>query len=217
MSKRQLYSPAQLSKESVQAACRLWRSVDTWVQTEALFASVREKFPSYSYKECLLKSVLVNSLYATNVYALDRMARHLAAILSSSGHPKGRELVVVLAKPLGSRLWHTSFASKFCAVFIDSSVPIYDSVATDVLRTILEKNFHPIASGRGAYASYCANFDRACHVGGVTADPRDVDRYLWLSGSYVRLLNGKNVNTGLQQLLKNPSKGLKQDLSKLLA
>ena len=206
------YKLKSATQQSVEAALRIRTSVKRWTDEDLLFASVRKKFSALAYRDSLLKCVLVNSLYGTNVRSLAPMAEHIVKILSSPNRQRGKELVPAIAKRETSARVDTSFASKFCHLFIDSSIPIYDSVAKETLKSLLGEAFKRDDVRETRYQVFCDNFDRARGSIAANSTIRDFDHFLWISGSYVRWKNDKNVNSELAKLFKTPSAKIRRDL-----
>jgi hypothetical protein len=162
-----------------------------WKASEGALDQLRERFPEQTYEAWLIKCIAINSLYNTNILAIVRLAEHVCDALNGKFRDDVEvvECVAGLAKAkLGKQYHrHTSFASKLCHFFVDSAkiggceVAIYDSAARVAL-----KEHDPSYKDDGTYGAYRASLDRLR----LAIDPppalRDIDRYLWIYGSYLR-------------------------------
>lgn len=114
-----------LTLDQVEAAGRLHGTLQEWqVADRALYALARST-PGFGPDATLLKSVAVNALYRTNVFAIVRVARHVESTLTERDLDiAGPDLVEELANvPLGGAetkpRMRRSFAAKFAHFFID--------------------------------------------------------------------------------------------------
>jgi len=129
-----------LSRDQVAAANRLHAGLRQWATADRALGALAERFPEFDETSTLLKAVTINAMYGTNVWALDRMARHVMAVLSETDLARaGPELVERLATPPPApgqkrRRTHLSFAAKFAHFFIDAErYPILDSYAAKMV------------------------------------------------------------------------------------
>src|SRR5690349_6766320 len=121
-----------LSMSQIDAANRLHRQLSQWQVTDDALRALKDRFPGFAIDATLLKVVAVNQLYGTNVYAVVRMAQHIAEVMLEASHMDDAGLVEELAALSGMK--HTSFASKFAHFFIDvERFPIYDSYAVKMV------------------------------------------------------------------------------------
>jgi hypothetical protein len=70
-----------LSISQVEAANRLHRQLPQWQVTDHALHALQVRFPEFDAESTLLKVVAVNQLYDTNVYAVIRMAHHIAEVM----------------------------------------------------------------------------------------------------------------------------------------
>ncbi|MBI1948581.1 MAG: hypothetical protein HYS27_23035 [Deltaproteobacteria bacterium] len=172
----------------VKAACELHSKLIQWHTTDKALEALKRAFPDWSLSSSLLKIAAINQLYGTNLYAVGRMASHVEQVLGATPPSTRVELAVVdriaaLPKaPEQKRTWtHLSFASKLCHFFIDGErFPIYDSHAVRVLSTHVGKRIGRDAGNR--YADFTEPFFHALST--IGCRPRELDRYLWLRGSF---------------------------------
>lgn len=70
-----------LAESQVRSATALHTLLVGWATVDRALISLRERFPKFDREASLLKGAAVNQLYGTNVYALTRMAEHVATVL----------------------------------------------------------------------------------------------------------------------------------------
>jgi hypothetical protein len=137
-----------------------WKNTD-----EALFA-LGERFPGYGMNACLIKAAALNSLYSTYVFAITRMAERIHKTLSrpefrpnALTKENAAQLVECIAalpprsplveyehdpdasppESLHRNRRFRSFASKYCAVFINPLLfPILDEAAQHAVKLHLD-------------------------------------------------------------------------------
>ena len=89
-----------------------------WRNTDAALFQLAKTSPGFDGPSCLLKSVAVNALYGTQVWAIVRRAEHVETVLRTTDTATaGRDLVPRLAKMDGDKRVRLSFAAKFCHFF----------------------------------------------------------------------------------------------------
>jgi len=113
-----------LTQVQIDAACRLHQRLKQWWLSDAALKRLSETLPGFDREACLLKSIVINALYRTQVLAIVRMAHHVEAVLRETDVKTAKiELVERLASlPTDSRSRHrrfVSFAAKFCHFFLD--------------------------------------------------------------------------------------------------
>ena len=215
-----------LTQTQVDAALRLHEQLPQWRIADTALESLGNAFPRFSAADCLLKSVAVNAIYGTNVLAIVRMAKHVERTMSRSDPATaGPELVDRIAglPAVGNeKPWkRISFAAKFCHFFISAEkFPIYDDAAREVLDLHLGQK--RVAKHDGySYARFSEDFDRLRTDAGLQCSTREIDRYLWLTGMYLRWLRErtrktKRVNAELKELFEYPSAEQASELHALL-
>ena len=145
--------------------------------------------PDFKPAAVLLKVVAVNSLYGTNVYAVDRAAQHIGMVrdgvkLASAERQLVEEMAAIPPLPGGKARRHRSFASKFAHFFIDHHrFPIHDSFAARMLKAHLDRDA-PAPDSGATYMAIEAAFRTLAQSAGLWSDTRRVDRYLWIVGQY---------------------------------
>jgi hypothetical protein len=164
-----------------------------WRLSNEALCSVREQYPTFDEKSCLLKTVAINSLYSTQVYAIVRVASHVARVMEKM--PSDDELVPTLAEA-GTGRRHLSFASKFSHFFVSDRFPIYDSAAIRAIQFHLGSDYK--TNVQLPYRAFCNNL-KQCNS--VFANNQSLDRYLWLTGSWIRWKADNNeINSELKSL-----------------
>lgn len=215
-----------LSGREVAAACRLHQQIIQFRLPDAALIRLGEVLPGFDAEACLLKSVAINTLYATQVYAISRMAQQLhVALAKINSKEVGPELVEKIAslptgKPGKSRKF-VSFAAKFCHFYVDEKrFPIYDEAARNVIELHLGKRGY-IRDSAHPYLAFCENLKRLRSEAGLKYQGRELDHYLWITGMYMRWLkqrNSKNprVNADLLRVFKQPTPDQARELDVLL-
>jgi hypothetical protein len=121
-----------LWRDQIRAAEAIRGQLKYWQDADAALRLLATAVPGFTREAALLKVAAINTLYGTNLYAFNRMAKHIEGVLSLRIPKLCPELVEEIAAvpPLrGQRRWHhRSFASKFCHFFLDAGAfPIYDT------------------------------------------------------------------------------------------
>lgn len=204
-----------LSESQIESARRMFASMPRWQLAESSLVKLAEAMPAFDLQACLVKTVAVNSIFGTQVLATMRMAEWVHELLGNGRRQEhGIELVETMAalKPNEGdkpRVF-TSFAAKFCHFFVDADrYPIYDDAARQALKQHLGKDYRE--DPKQPYTSFCHNFDKLRGLADVTTKPRELDRYLWLTGMYMRWQKERRnnskprVNEELLNLLNAPS------------
>lgn len=117
--------------ELLKAACQQFDSENTLV--EQTLTELFERYPKNdNSRHVLLKVVAVNSLYRTNILALETVAEHIHANHAqidhalSAGSPEVVDLIARI-KVNGKLFNFFSFATKYASWHNPTSYPIYDS------------------------------------------------------------------------------------------
>jgi len=185
--------PLPLWQEHVTAAYCIYSEMSEWRTACKAFRVLHEKVPGFDMEAALLKVVAVNQLYGTNVYAVVRMAKHvadIAEIITNAAEDPAEVIRRIAALPPGPGQRprnHWAFASKFAHFFIAPEMerfPIYDSYALSTLRYHLGR--HPIAPEDGnIYRAFLRDLRELREASPeVRYSATELDRYLWLSGLY---------------------------------
>lgn len=212
-----------LTGSMVKAAGEIHDQLRQWMVSEVALGRLQEVLPGHSLEEALVKTATVNGLYGTNVYALVRMADHIARVMRDL-QPKDRSedlverLSAIKALPGDRPRRHTSFASKYAHFFIDGGTfPIYDSLAIDMVRWHLPREDLHHDSGR-PYIAFCENLRRLRVRYDLQQDHNSLDRYLGLAGQYRQWRKqgeGWRGNAELRLQFRTPSGATKALLKEL--
>ncbi len=214
-----------LTPAQIEAAARLHDCLQQWRVSDAALRRLHEQLPGFDAEASLLKAVSINQLYGTQVFAITRMAEHITAIFKDSLGGKDLSLVgriSELPEHAGAKKRRfVSFAAKFCHFFVDQErFPIYDEAAREVLRLHLSASDH-CANASDPYRAFCANFQKLRQLSGITSATRELDRYLWLTGMYLKWTRQRDrttiqVNAELQRLFKAPGDVATRQLETML-
>jgi hypothetical protein len=218
-----LAEPLHLTQ--IGAACRLHTHLEQWRVSDEALQRLRERVPTFDAEACLLKAVVVNSLYGTQVFAIVRMAAHVEEVLAQSSlEESGCELVEQIATlpPVDGKKpkRHTSFAAKFCHFFVDEErFPIYDEAARNTLKLHLSDAYAEDAER--PYVGFSGNLARLRTEAGLECSSRELDRYLWLTGMYMKWLKEREkesplINRELAAFLDDPRGQAATDLEAML-
>lgn len=211
-----------LSESQIESARCMSAFMPRWQLAEGSLVRLAEAMPGFDLHASLVKAVAVNSIFGTQVLATMRMAEWVHGLL---GDGQTNEMGVGLVETMAAlkpnkgdkRRVFTSFAAKFCHFFVDADrYPIYDDAARQALRLHLGKAYcddtqHP-------YGSFCRNFENLRSHAGVNANPRDLDRYLWLTGMYMRWQKERrnDSKSRVNEELRNHFNGPKPEVTALL-
>jgi hypothetical protein len=180
-----IYRLRPLTRRNLEAVLRLYEENTTWQQLDAALAGVAQKFPGFDMQSCLIKVGLLDRFFSTNVYSVPKMAKHISKILTRRPAPAGIALVEEIsqfAHARGRIRRQVSFAAKFCHLFVDPDIPLYDSRAVSALAQLAKKQSVPMAT---PYSTFHSTFFSVRN--GLTFDisVRELDHFLWIAGSYV--------------------------------
>lgn len=201
-----------LEQSQLDAASRLYAQLRQWHMTDAALMALAGAFPAWEPEVTLLKVAAVNQLYGTNLYAVNRMAEHVSAIMATadpaSEGPALVEYIATLPKlPTQQTQWrHFSFASKLAHFFIDAErFPIYDSYAVQMVGRHLGPK-ERVRDAAHPYQAYVANLELLRERSGLAWKGRELDLYLWLAGEYRAWLKHPHgpTNKELAQLFAEP-------------
>jgi len=180
-----------LSQQQVDYACRVHGTLAQWRLAESALEKLADRFPDFSTEACLLKTVAVNEIYGTQLFATVRMAKHIEVIFAgASTSPLDVDLVEQIAKlptKQGEKQrLSVSFASKFCHFFVNAErFPIYDDAARDAIRLHLGADAYCV-NNDNRYRAFCENFEKLRTLAKLKCTTKELDQYLWLTGMYSR-------------------------------
>ena len=162
------------------------------VQDEDYDAAVRlvfERWPLNTVRaEILVKVVVLNRLYSTNIYDVAAVASRIRE-LDFDGRVKEadkslvNELAEIRFRDRTRRC--PSFASKYCAWHNPDAFPIYDGFVED--RLWAHQTAEPFCDFKrdrlSDYTKFCEALERFRNRFGLTAcSLREIDKFLWIEG-----------------------------------
>jgi hypothetical protein len=181
------------SQDEVRKYLKLWRdqgNENTNAALQLLFQTMPRNIDT---GEVAVKVAALNGLYATNIYGVVQMARHIVGLdiddLLETGVAEP-ELIEDIARltQKGKLRRHYSFATKYCSFHRPDVYPIYDSLVAEILNALLRQGetfdkFLPGETWSGDYGVYCRSvLAFRQHYGLDEFSVRDVDKYLWMAG-----------------------------------
>lgn len=218
----------ELAPEHIAAANRLHRRLNQWTMSDRALAALAQALPGFDAEGCLLKTVAVNALYGTRLFAVLQMASHIERLMASTDLATADEGLVEAVADLSragaqtkNRRYH-SFASKFCHFFIDPErFPIMDRYANGMLKRHLGRREYEDDRDR-PYRAFVRNFRRLSDAVGHVGTARDLDHYLWITGQHLEWKRQTDqgqkarINTELMALFENPSPSDAADLNAII-
>lgn len=173
-----------------------------------LLDGLRAAYPSNKdFKAILLKSSVLNQLYATNVYAIYDMAKHICEVIQTHMGIPDRLLVQRIAEVefRGKPRRFVSFASKYAHFFIaPERFAIADRYAGWALAAHLGEPKARSGEWIRDYRIFSEQIDRLRARDGITASPRELDYYLWLYGCWMDYRVGRLKSKELNELFSRP-------------
>jgi hypothetical protein len=167
-----------LLSSQIEAASRFWEE-GGWETKE--FAQLKKVFPNI-HDAVKLKAVVLNALYGTNVFAIDKVGDHLENTIVAP-HSSGPELVEELVSEIKqiTKRNHYSFVAKYAHFFIGSEFPILDWYA----EYMVGKHLGPAQSKNPKrYLKFVEDVQKLKELAGLTCDCAQLDAYLWVAGEY---------------------------------
>jgi len=176
-----------VTKENIETAKRIYTQLEKWnFANNTLTEYFNENKLNDSEKIILIKVVLIDSLYKTNLKDQISVAKHISKIdlLDNSLDEGDVNMVDKIAKWNNINL--ISFASKFCHFHNKGAYPIYDSYVVIALRKLLDWK-----DGRNYNEFKQAINDFRKKIGIEDIPFEDIDKYLWLFGLREKLNSGE--------------------------
>jgi hypothetical protein len=141
--------------------------------------------------EVAVKLAALNGLYSTNILAVFDVAAHIADLgidprLAESEIDPGLIEEIATVEFRGKTRRNYSFATKYCSFHRPDLYPIYDSLVSQVLNTLLRQgesfdSFVPGERWQTNYATWHRSITKLrIHYGLEAYSVRDIDKYLWL-------------------------------------
>jgi hypothetical protein len=184
-----------LTQAQIDAAERLYAHMPRWQSANSVLRSLTERLSSnIDIAHVTAKVATINSLYGTNVYAIQDVAEHIVEVMSGHAGLPPVELVEQIASvkglgPAKRDFRFLSFASKYCHFFVDSDqFAIFDNAALEALRFHLGRgSVKASADGSVTYPDYLEALERLRQANQLCCSPAELDRYLWLRGQLLQL------------------------------
>lgn len=213
-----------LESSQIAAAQRLHQRLVQWQLTDKALAALGARFPGFEPHEVLLKATAINALYGTNVFAVERMAKHVANVMARVDfRSAGPELVEEIARIADegrkkAKRRHLSFAAKFAHFFVHvERYPIMDKYAMRMIKLHLGRN-RLLSDPDHPYVAFSRNYDLLKKEARFTGSNREMDHYLWLAGEYLAWRrNGRaQINIEARTLFENPAAEVAAELDALM-
>ncbi|GAG40741.1 unnamed protein product [marine sediment metagenome] len=182
--------------KNIGAAKEIYSQLEKWnFANNALTEYFKENKLNNSEKIILIKVLLIDGLYKTNLKNQISVAKHISSIeLLDTLLEKGE--ISAVEKIAKWNSWNLmSFASKFCHFHNKISYPIYDGYVSMALKKLLgwkdNRNYNE-------FKQAINDFRKEIGIGEVSFE--DVDKYLWLRGMLFRLEGGKrDINREIKE------------------
>ena|SRR5581483_9077901 len=202
-----------LTADQIAAAREIRSRLKYWQEADAALRKLAIALPGFDAEVALLKVAAINTLYGTNLYAFQRMAKHIEKVVGSKRlqlSPMLVEQIAAVPPRKGQRpRHHVSFASKFCHFFVDTETfPICDSWAQDTIARHLGR--HRERNTEHPYFAFINNLERLRRDARLTADASTLDSYLWIRGGYEAWRKKPDgvMNTELREFFEQNNGGL---------
>jgi len=176
-----------ITKENIETAKRIYAQLEKWnFANNTLTEYFKENKLNDSEKIVLIKVILIDGLYKTNLKDQISVAKHISEInLLDNLLEKGDiNAVEKVAKWNDRNLM--SFASKFCHFHNKRAYPIYDNYVCVALKKLLEwkdkRDYND-------FEQAINNFRKK--IKGEEVSLEDIDKYLWLFGLREKLRKGR--------------------------
>lgn len=177
------------SEELVEEYYENFKNSERYYLADKAIEKLIEKFPKNNTLEhILLKTIVINDLYSTQIYGTVEMAKHIKSLNIDKGlEIKSPDIVTKIAtgKIAGKRKYFYSFASKYCNWHDRENFPIYDKY---VERLIWEyKKQYSFVSFRRRdlrdYPKYKIAIKKFREYYKLTKfNYKELDKFLWLYG-----------------------------------
>jgi hypothetical protein len=195
---RQLAIP--LKQSQIDAAKEFWVS-GGWESKE--FEQLRVAFPN-PLDGVKIKAIVVNELYATNIFAIQRVAERVERVLKANQWT-GPDLVEHLVTEIRevTKRNHYSFAAKYAHFFVDSTLPILDWFAEWMLGRHLGRQVQSKDARR--YHRFTQDIETLKLSASLNCNCAELDAYLWVAGEYWYWIQHPqyNINGDLKRQFKN--------------
>lgn len=190
-----------ITRSQLDASRALYSLLTRWREADDCLYRLGRSLPTFDGPSTLAKVVAVNSLYGTNVFAVQEMAR---CITSYFADPKTVEHDLIPVVEELANLTHRktySFASKFCHFFLSGHLPILDSKAA----ISIARHLGPAGKRQKSckrYVEYVQDYQQLIDISSEIAGstPKHIDEYLWLSCLESEFRDGRRINLEVAEL-----------------
>ncbi len=185
-----------MKKENIETAKRIYAQLEKWnFANNTLTEYFKENKSNNSEKIILIKVVLIDGLYKTNLKDQTSVAKHISSLKFLDEQLKEGNLDAIE----NIRKWKIdilSFASKFCHFHNKVAYPLYDGYVSIALKKLLgwkdNRNYFE-------FKQAINDFRKKAKIEEVPFE--DIDKYLWLFGLREELRNGETkVNREIKNL-----------------
>jgi hypothetical protein len=172
----------------VQQRVREFDADEELKRDERAVALVFQQWPANSeHEQVLVKTIVLNRLYSTNIYDVRRVAQHIVRLgIDERLHRGDRSLIDAIAQvPFKKKRVLLSFATKYCSWHQPEHFQILDSSVERVLwqyqRQFIFGSFrkHEIRN----YPRFVEIVDQfRSHFGLASIGRKQLDKFLWIEG-----------------------------------
>jgi len=186
---------------NIEAAKEIYKSLGSWKLANEVISSYFQDHPDNTKEQSVvIKVVLINTLYFTNIREPLQIARHILELRGLDAQLEAGEVEAVerIAK---DDHYYISFASKYVHFHNKTAFPIFDSFAVAAMAQLQEQGL--------SFPSYTKFFETIKafrqQAGLASVSWEDFDKYLWLYGQK-RTLDKENraINKEVRALYDNP-------------
>ena len=168
-----------------------WNSAKNTLHEKAIELLFVNKFSTNTVpEEILIKVIVLNQLYSTNIINVTAMAQHITKLNIDARLKQGDTTLVNdiatghgIKNKNGKEINFYSFATKYCCMHQPNLYPIYDSLVEKVLKHFQNGNFNFKTADLKDYNKFIQiikDFQKAYGLQKYTL--REIDIYLWLTG-----------------------------------
>jgi len=196
-----------ISEKQIEAARNIYKDLKKWNLANNTISSFFSNNPKNKKLDIILiKVLLIDSLYKTNLKDQISVAEHIYKISSLDDELKRKNLEIVdkVAKWNNTLQNKTinllSFASKFCYFHDKKTYPLYDKYVVIAL-----KKFLPDWKDERNFLNFLDAITQLCRENKIERISfEDLDKFLWLYGLLLRLKENKtDINREIYEYYKS--------------
>ncbi len=185
----EMFLPTQ---ENIAAAISIYAKLESWQQANRTISYYFDQCPSNSDElTVIIKVVLVNSLYNTQIHAPLLMANHILSVKGLDLQLRAGNIDTVdkIANCVAIGRNLISFASKYAHFSNMAAFPMYDKYVRISMARFLKIDRYEVDS----YKGFFGGIDLVRKMARLTnVSWADLDKYLWLYGQKVEIGKGKD-------------------------